>query len=223
MTEFLNTGVKSTIRFLKTLDQEVDVKVFGYARVSTDEQVKSGSLNQQIEQIKNYCELQNHKLLKVFTNAGISALRQRPEMERLLEHARKKECEAVVVTKLDRWGRSVKHLVTSIDELKQLRVHFISVGDNLDTSTPNGRLMFHILSAFAEFELEIIRERMQAGREMARAEGKKLHRTRKDLDNKEIKRLYTEVGLSATAIGKLMGVSTATVLSRLREMGVEIR
>lgn len=199
------------------------MKVFGYARVSTDEQVKSGSLNQQIEKIKRYCELHNHELLELFTDAGISALKQRPEMEKLMEQIRRKECEAVVVTKLDRWGRSVKHLVTSIDELKQLGVHFISIGDNLDTSTPNGRLMFHILSAFAEFEREIIRERMQAGRERAKAEGKKLHRPRKDLNNKEIKRLYTEVGLSATAIGKLMKVSTATILSRLREMGVEIR
>jgi DNA invertase Pin-like site-specific DNA recombinase len=117
----------------------------------------------------------------------------------------------------------VKDLVMSIDELKRNGVHFISIGDNLDTSTPNGRLLFHILSAFAEFEREIIRERMQAGRERAKAEGKTLHRPKKKLPEKEIYRLYVEVGLSATAIGKLMGVSTNTILSRLREMGVKIR
>jgi DNA invertase Pin-like site-specific DNA recombinase len=199
------------------------MKVFGYARVSTEEQVKSGSLSQQIEQIKKYCELHGHELLEIFTDAGISALKQRPGMEKLMERARKGECEAVVVTKLDRWGRSVKHLVTSIDELKRLGVHFISIGDNIDTSTPNGRLLFHILSAFAEFEREIIRERMQAGRERAKAQGKQLHRPRKKLPLKEIRRLYCEVGLSATAIAKLLGVSPNTVLSRLREMGVKIR
>jgi len=199
------------------------MKVFGYARVSTDEQVKSGSLTQQVEQIKRYCEIQNHELLGVFTDAGVSALKRRPEMEKLMKRVRNRECEAVVVTKLDRWGRSVKHLVTSIDELKRLGVHFISIGDNIDTSTPNGRLLFHILSAFAEFEREIIRERMQAGRERAKAEGKILHRPRKNLPMKEIERLYCEVGLSATAIAKLMGVATGTVLSRLREMSIRIR
>ncbi len=199
------------------------MRVFGYARVSTDEQVKSGSLQQQIDKIKQYCELHNHELLELFVDAGVSALSQRPEWERLMHKARNRECEAVVVTKLDRWGRSVKDLVTSIDELKSLGIHFISIGDNIDTSTPNGRLLFHILSAFAEFEREIIRERMQAGRERAKAEGKLLHRPKKKLPLKEIKRLYCEVGLSATAIAKLLGVSTNTILSRLREMGVEIR
>ena len=139
-----------------------------------------------------------------------------------MDMAKRGEIEAVVVTKLDRWGRSVKDLVTSIDELKRCGVHFISIKDNLDTSTPNGRLLFHILSAFAEFEWEIIRERMEAGRERARLQGKILHRPQKKLDEREIKRLY-ELGLSARSVGKIMGVSHNTILSRLREMGVSIR
>ena len=199
------------------------MKLFGYARVSTDEQVKSGSLDQQIKQIKKYCSANEHKLIKVYADAGVSAIKQRPEMEEVLQKLRDGDAEGVVVTKLDRWGRSVKHLVTSVDELKQRGKHFISIGDNLNTSTTNGRLMFHILSAFAEFEREIIKERMQAGRERAIAEGKKLHRPRKSLDQKEIKRFYVELGLSARAIAKVMGVSTSTILSRLREMGVEIQ
>lgn len=199
------------------------MKALGYARVSTETQVKAGSLADQVKEIKRYCRTHGHELLSVLQDAGLSALSDRPAWNKAMDMAKRKECEAVVVTKLDRWGRSVKDLVISIDTLKGYGVHFISIGDNLDTSTPNGRLLFHILSAFAEFEREIIRERMQAGRERAKAEGKALHRPKKKLPEKEIKRLYCEVGLSATAIGKLLGVSTNTVLSRLREMGVEIR
>lgn len=128
-----------------------------------------------------------------------------------------------MVTKLDRWGRSVKDLVTSIDQLHRWGVNFISIGDSIDTSTPNGRLLFHVLSAFAEFEREVIRERLTAGRERARAEGKTLHRPRKNLDMREIRRLYVDVGLSANAIAKIMGVSHGTIISRLREMGIKIR
>jgi DNA invertase Pin-like site-specific DNA recombinase len=199
------------------------MKLFGYARVSTDEQVKSGSLEQQIKRIKKYCKENEHELIHVYADAGVSAVKQRPDMEKLLQKLRSGNGEGVVVTKLDRWGRSVKHLVMSVDELKQLGRHFISIDDNLNTQTTNGRLMFHILSAFAEFEREIIKERMQAGRERALAEGKRLHRPKKELDLKEIRRFYVDLGLSARAIAKVSQVSTSTILSRLREMGVEIK
>ena len=107
--------------------------------------------------------------------------------------------------------------------LKHSDLHFVCIGDNIDTSTPNGRLMFHILSAFAEFEQEIIKERMQAGRERAKLEGKILHRPREHLEIGEIKRIYLQLGLSATAIIKIMGVAPATILSRLGEEGIQIR
>ena len=200
-----------------------NMRAVGYARVSTEEQVKSGSLKQQERSIRRYCKANGHEVEELYVDAGVSALSSRPQWEKVMRAATRGEVEAVVVTKLDRWGRSVKDLVTSIDRLKSLGVHFISIGDNIDTSTPNGRLLFHVLSAFAEFEREIIRERLEAGRERARAEGKLMHRPRKELDLKEVRRLYEKVGLSATAIGKLVGVAPATVLSRLREMGVGIR
>src|SRR6056297_815229 len=204
------------------------MKVHGYARVSTEEQVKSGSLNQQIDKIKDYCERNDHQLTKLFTDAGVSAIKERPEFEKLMETISKngnsqEEVDGIVVTKLDRFGRSVKDLVINMETLQEEDIDFISIGDSLDTSTPNGKLLFHILSAFAEFEREIIRERMQAGRERARAEGKELHRPKKELDMERIRELYTEKGLSARAIAKLMDVSPPTILSRLREMGVEIK
>jgi len=204
------------------------MKVYGYARVSTEEQVKSGSLNQQIDKINDYCDRNNHQLLQLFTDAGVSAIKERPEFDKMMETiskngASEEDVEGIVVTKLDRFGRSVKDLVVNMETLQDQEIDFISIGDSLDTSTPNGKLLFHILSAFAEFEREIISERMQAGRDRARAQGKELHRPKKELDEDRIKELYTEKGLSARAIAKLMDVSPPTLLSRLRETGVEIK
>ncbi|PTD94746.1 hypothetical protein C9439_00910, partial [archaeon SCG-AAA382B04] len=203
------------------------MKVYGYARVSTEEQVKSGSLNQQIDKINDYCDRTDHQLLQLFTDAGVSAIKERPEFEKMMETisedgSSNEDVEGIVVTKLDRFGRSVKDLVVNMETLQDQEIDFISIGDSLDTSTPNGKLLFHVLSAFAEFEREIISERMQAGRDRARAQGKELHRPKKELDEERIKELYTKKGLSARAIAKLMDVSPPTILSRLREMGVEI-
>jgi putative DNA-invertase from lambdoid prophage Rac len=202
---------------------EIERPVVGYARVSTEEQVKSGSLEAQVEAIKQFCEARGFKLLGIFKDGGISSFAERPEREKVLKLAREGKCGAVIVTSLDRWGRSVKDLVITLDQLKQWGVAFISTDGRIDTSTPEGRLLFYILSAFSEFERELIRERLAAGRERAKAAGKTLHRPRKELPLKEIKRLYTEVGLSASAIAKLLQVSPHTILSRLREMGVPIR
>jgi len=149
------------------------MQVYGYARVSTEEQVKSGSLNQQIDKIEDYCKRNDHQLTKLFTDAGVSAIKERPKFEKMMEKINSsgdgnKDVDGIVVTKLDRFGRSVKDLVINMETLQEEDIDFISIGDSLDTSTPNGKLLFHILSAFAEFEREIIRERMQAGRERAR-------------------------------------------------------
>ncbi|MEM2445878.1 MAG: recombinase family protein [Candidatus Bathyarchaeia archaeon] len=195
------------------------MRVLGYARVSTENQVKSGSLEEQKNQIRRFCELQGHELLEILCDAGLSALSDRPAWNRAMQWAREKKIEAIVVTKLDRWGRSVKDLVTSIDELRRLGVHFISIGDNLDTSTPNGRLLFHILSAFAEFEREIIRERMQAGRERAKAQGKVCHRPRKTIDPRILAEMKRK-GISHRMMAKTLGISRTTLLRRLDELGL---
>ncbi|MEM3658383.1 MAG: recombinase family protein [Candidatus Hadarchaeum sp.] len=133
------------------------MKVLTYVQGSTENQVKSGSLEEQKNQIKKFCKFKGHEFLEILCDAGLSSLSDRPAWKRAMELARENKIEAIVVTKLDRWGRSTKNLVTSIDGLRRLGGQFISIGDNLDTSTPNGRLLFHILSAFAEFEREIRR------------------------------------------------------------------
>lgn len=201
------------------------MRVALYMRCSTEKQADAKSIALQEEALKKYCDYAKYKIIEKYIDEAKSGkdVAERPAFQKLMRDAESKKFDAVAVAKLDRFGRSVKDLVNSIDKLKSLGIDFISVGDNINTTTPNGRLMFHILSAFAEFEREIIRERMELGRNKARAEGKELHRPRKELPLEEIKKLYVDKNLSLCAIGKFYKVHPATIGDRLREMGVEIR
>lgn len=129
----------------------------------------------------------------------------------------------MVVTKLDRFGRSVQDLVVHISKLQDRGQHFISIGDSIDTSTANGRLMFHILAAFAEFEREVIRERMRAGRIRANEMGKVTHRPRTLLTDQvqleELKTLYGKQ-VSVASLARIFDVSRPTLYKRLKEMGI---
>jgi DNA invertase Pin-like site-specific DNA recombinase len=199
------------------------LKLFGYVRVSTKGQVKApGGIKAQEEQITKWCELQGHKLLKIHSDPGISSIDKRPGFEKMMKELELKKADGVVVTKLDRFGRSVQDLVLQINNLQAHGQHFVSVGDNIDTSTPNGRLLFHILAAFAEFERDIIGERMKAGRARAEKMGKLTHRPRKLLTDpkqlEEIKKLHFEKKVSAASLARIYGVSRPTMDKRLKEM-----
>lgn len=139
----------------------------GYARVSSVGQ----SLEVQIEALeKNTCD-------KIFSEKVSGAAFERPELERLLEYVREGDC--VVVTKLDRLGRSVHHLSKVQETLAQKGVALVVLDMQLDTNTPHGKLMLQMLSAIAEFELTLRRERQMAGIEHAKAKGVKFGRTQK--------------------------------------------
>ncbi len=178
-----------------------------------------------MEQIKKYCEYAKHKITNQYSDEAKSGAdaANRPEFQKLMKDAEQKKFDAVIVSKLDRFGRSVKDLVVSLDKLKNIGVGFISVGDNIDTTTPNGRLLFHILSSFAEFEREIIRERMLAGKEKAKREGKLVHRPKKELNLEQLRDLYCNKKLTVRSCAKFFVVHPNTISARLREMGVEIR
>lgn len=131
---------------------------FGYARVSTTDQ----NIGSQLDKLKLYgCE-------RIYQEKR-SAAKERPELEKMLLLLR--EGDVIIVTKLYRLGRSLKHLVNLIEHFKQNGVEFISLTDNIDTSTAQGRLMFHLFALFAEFERELIRERTMAGLAAARLKG----------------------------------------------------
>ena len=112
----------------------------------------------------------------------------------------------VLVWKLDRFGRSLRHLVNALAEFESLGIAFVSLSDNLDLSTASGRLMFNIIGAMAEFERELIRERVKAGMKNARAKGARIGRPRVTVDFSQIVRLR-DSGASLRAIAARLGVS----------------
>lgn len=143
-----------------------------YVRVSTEDQ----NLNNQINQLQSYCSRLNYNIYKVYADKISGSIESRPAFNTLLEDSRKKLFDAVLTWKLDRLGRSVKHLISIVEEWKSKGIDIICYNQNIDTTTPNGKLMFHIIGAFAEFERELISERTKAGLAQARKEGKTLGR-----------------------------------------------
>ena len=180
-----------------------------YARVSTSNNGQDPTV--QTRELKEYCERRGWTLVGEFVDVGVSGSKDsRPELNRLMLDAKQRKLDVVLVWKLDRWGRSLRHLVNSLAELEALGIAFISLKDNLDLTTPSGRLMFQIIGAMAEFERSLIQERVRAGLRNARAKGKRLGRPRVTLDHAEIARLR-RAGASWRAIGRELGLPEATV------------
>jgi DNA invertase Pin-like site-specific DNA recombinase len=133
------------------------------------------------------------QIIEEFTDQGVSGCKEsRPALNRLMSDACRRRFDAILVWKIDRFGRSLKHLVNSLAELAALGVAFISLRDNLDLSTPSGRLMFQIIGAMAEFERALIQERVRAGLRNARSKGKKLGRPRVTVDASKIASLRSQ-------------------------------
>jgi DNA invertase Pin-like site-specific DNA recombinase len=146
-----------------------------YARCSTYD--KGQDVDLQLVPLREYCQHRDFTIAGEFVDNGVSGIKDhRPQLDRLMNAAKKRQIDCILVWKLDRFGRSLKHLVTALDELSSLGVAFISLRDNLDLTTPQGRLMFHIIGAMAEFERELIGERVRAGMQNAKAKGRKLGR-----------------------------------------------
>jgi len=154
---------------------EKEVRAALYARCSTHDKGQDPEL--QLEPLREYCEKRGFNMAGEYVDNGVSGTKdRRPQLDRLMEAARKRQIDLVIVWKLDRFGRSLKQLVVALEKLSNLGIGFISYQDNLDLTTPQGRLMFHIIGAMAEFERELIAERVKAGIENARRKGKKLGR-----------------------------------------------
>lgn len=148
-------------------------KVALYLRVSTKDQT---TMNQEID-LKKFCELKGFEIYEIYKDEGISGAKTtRPELDRMLQDMRQRRFDAIVVWKLDRLGRSIQHLLQVLDEMRNKDVKFISTTEGFDTSTPQGELFFSIAGAFAQFERALITERIRAGMERAKSQGKKLGR-----------------------------------------------
>ena len=146
-----------------------------YARVSTTHNGQDPAM--QTRELEEYCERRGWQIFGEYIDAGVSGTKDsRPELNRLMADAHQRRFDAVLVWKLDRFGRSLRHLVNALAEFEALGVAFVSLRDNLDLSTPSGRLMFQIVGAMAEFERSLIVERVKAGMRNARAKGKRIGR-----------------------------------------------
>jgi len=190
-----------------------------YARVSTSGGHQDPEM--QLRELREYAERRDWEIFETYTDTGVSGSKEsRPALKRLMADACQRHFDAVLVWKLDRFGRSLRHLVNALAELEAFGVAFISLRDNLDLSTPSGRLMFQIIGAMAEFERALIQERVRAGLRNARAKGKRLGRPRVDLSGNQVAALRAS-GASLRAIAKELGVGVGTVhrLSQQRPLG----
>jgi len=151
-----------------------------YARVSTNHRQ---DVTLQSRELKQFAEARGWTIVAEYRDKGICGAKDsRPELNRLMIAARRRQFDVVLCWKLDRFGRSLRHLVNALAELEVVGVAFVSLTDNLDLSTPAGRLMFQVIAAMGEFERELTRERVRAGLRNARAKGKRLGRPKVDAD-----------------------------------------
>jgi len=180
-----------------------------YARCSTDAQDPS----MQISELREFAGRRGFHIVAEFTDIASGSCDERPELAKALALTRQRKADILLVWKTDRLGRSLKHLVNTIAELEAVGVSFISLKDNLDFSTPAGRLTFGVIAAMAQFERDLIRERVRSGLANARRKGVRLGRRRIQVDSAEIAQLRSE-GRSIKSIAKELGVSVGTVCAR---------
>jgi len=137
-------------------------------------------------------------------------LASRPGLDRLLTACRRRQIDVVLVWRLDRLGRSLKHLIMMLDELQSLGVAFVALHEQIDCTTATGQLMLHLLGAFAEFERALIRERVKAGLAHAQSKGRQLGRPRLEIDPARVKSLRKD-GRSIRQIAHTLHISPASV------------
>ena len=186
-----------------------------YARVSTTDQ----STDSQLLDLRRYVSDRGWQIFREYCDNGISGTKDsRPALNELMADAKKRRFDTVLVWRFDRFARSTKHLILSLEEFKNLGIDFVSYQENIDTSSPLGSAIFTIISAVAQLERDIIAERVKAGLRRAKENGRRLGRPKGTaLDIERIHRLRTE-GLSLQQIAKKVNTSKTTVSRLLRSV-----
>jgi DNA invertase Pin-like site-specific DNA recombinase len=182
-----------------------------YARVST---LNGQHPEMQLSELREYASRRGWEIAGEYVDEGVSGSKEsRPELNRLMADSHRRLFDILLVWKIDRFGRSLKHLVNALADLDAYGVAFASLKDNLDLSTPSGRLMFGIIGAMAEFEQALIQERVRAGLHDARRKGKQLGRPRRIVDLDAIARLRAKGHSLRSIAGQLdIGYGTARKL-----------
>jgi DNA invertase Pin-like site-specific DNA recombinase len=180
-----------------------------YARVSTANNGQSPEM--QLRELREYCGRRGWSIAGEYVDVGVSGTKDsRPELNRLMSDAHRRQFDALVVWKFDRFARSVSHLLKALETFQALGIEFVSLTEGVDTSTPAGRMIFTVLGAVAELERSLICERVKAGLRNAKAKGKHVGRPRVSLDRSEVARLRGQ-GLSWVKISEKLGVGEGTV------------
>ncbi len=207
---------KKQVTTPSTLPQEQTIsRVALYARVSTN---NGQNPEMQLSELREYAARRGFVVYAEYVDVGVSGSKDsRPALNRLMIDAQHRCFDAVVCWKLDRMGRSLKHLVNAIADLAAYGVAFVSLRDNLDLSTPSGRLMFQIIGAMAEFERALIQERVKAGLSAARHKGIKLGRPRSGVDPFKVAALRSE-GVAWRDIAKRLGCGVGTAVRSAQQI-----
>jgi len=182
-----------------------------YARVSTLDQ----NCEVQLQDLRRYAS-QRFTQYREYVDAGVSGTqRHRPQLDALMKDARKRLFDVVLVWKFDRFARSLKQLIESLDEFSSLGIDFVSYTEGVDTTTPSGQLLFHIVGAVAQFERDLIVERVRAGMAHARAMGKRIGRPRVKVDLEAVRALRSQAK-SLRTIASTLGIPVSRVRRALQ-------
>jgi len=180
-----------------------------YARVSTLD--KGQDPQMQLRELREYCQRRGWTATGEYADIGVSGSKDsRPELNRLMTDAHRRNFEAVLVWRLDRFARSVSHLLRALETFKSQGIEFISYSEQMDTSTPTGKMIFTVLGAVAELERSLIIERVRAGVRNARAKGKRLGRPTVSVDRARIASMRSG-GASWRVISTELGISLGTL------------
>ncbi len=189
------------------------MKVALYARVSTESQ----DPEVQLQALRPHAANRGWQIVHEFVDRGYSGAKERrPALDQLMKDAWAGKFQAVLVWRFDRFARSVKHLIEALEKFRGLKIHFISLQEQFDTSTPIGQAMFTIIGAMAQLERDIIRDRVKAGLERAKAKGVRLGRPQAQANPDQVLILRQE-GLSLREIASQLHCSRSTVRRRMRE------
>jgi len=193
-----------------------------YGRVSTTAQ----DTNLQMREVRQFVQRRGWQIAEEYIDKGISGSKEkRPALDKLMSDAKRRRFDAVVVYRYDRFARSLRHLVNALEEFRALGIEFVSIHEGVDTSTPNGRLVFGIFASIAEFERELIRARVRSGLAAAKARGIQLGRPAlRKFTAKDIRQLRRDrrKGMPFQKLAQLHGTSvwTAFQICKRRLKGV---
>jgi len=194
------------------------LRVALYARVSTADQ----TCDNQLRDLREYCRARGWGQVTEFVDQGVSGTKEkRPALDKLMAEVKARKVDVVVVAAFDRFGRSVRHLVETLELFRHLGVEFVSLREQIDTGSPLGQAVFTIIAAIAQLERSLIVERVKAGIRRARAEGRRVGRPRLAVDRWQLEQVLRQ-GLSVREGARMLGVSPSSFLRLMRERVVAV-